>query len=242
MKIGLVSEEFIDGDIKFNCRQIEKRLIECSQKGLDLICFGESFLQGFQGLTWDYAEDLRRAKSQDDEVVVFLKRLARQHEIALSCGYFEKERETIYCSNLVISHQGSILNNYRRLSPGWKEPKAGSNYREGTQFSTFTYKGRRFAAAICGDLWAEANIRAAGQLEIDCLLWPNYLDYSLEKWESGEKEAYARQVQGISGPVLMVNSYVKEDQRAKGGCCVFQNGLILQELPVGNLGVLVYEL
>ncbi len=52
MKIGLVSELFRNGDMEFNVEQMRQRLIECSTQGFDLICFGESFLQGFDGLAW----------------------------------------------------------------------------------------------------------------------------------------------------------------------------------------------
>ena len=39
----------------------------------------------------------------------------------------------------------------------------------------------------------------------------------------------------IQAPVLMINSYVEDEKRAKGGCCIFQNGHVLKELPMGNL-------
>ncbi len=242
MKIGLVSEFFVDGDVEFNANQIRKRSIEGSEMGLGLICFGESFLQGFEGLSWEYAEDLPRALSQDDEIINSLRKIASQHRIALSFGYMERAKGSIYCSNLVISQEGKIINNFRRLSPGWKEPTADGNYKEGGGFSIFTYGGKRFATAICGDLWSDENLNAVKQLQIDCLLWPNYVDYSTEKWESGEKEEYARRVRDMPFSVLMINSYAEQPNRAKGGCFVFWDGLILQELPMGKLGVLVYEL
>ncbi len=57
-----------------------------------------------------------------------------------------------------------------------------------------------------------------------------------------EKEEYARRVRDMPFSVLMINSYAKQPKRAKGGCFVFWDGLIVQELPMGKLGVLVYEL
>lgn len=46
----------------------------------------------------------------------------------------------------------------------------------------------------------------------------------------------------IQAPVLMINSYVEDEKRAKGGCCIFQNGHVLKELPMGELGVLEYNI
>ncbi|WIV11526.1 carbon-nitrogen hydrolase family protein [Proteiniborus sp. MB09-C3] len=242
MKIGLVSEVFQDGNIGYNFNQIKKQLIKCSEKKFDLICFGESFLQGFEGLSWEYHQDLLKACSQNDEIISSLRGLAIRHKIALSFGYIEREEDIIYSSNIVISDSGEILDNYRRISPGWKEPIADLRYyKEGNGFSLFNYKGKRFATAICGDLWDDEHIDSIKELKADCVLWPLYVDYSIDKWENGEREEYAHQVKEIQAPVLMINSYVEDESRAKGGCCVFQNGHVLKELPMGSLGVLEYE-
>lgn len=243
MKIGLVSEIFQDGNIEYNINQIKRRMIECSKRNFDLICFGESFLQGFEGLSWEYHEDLTRACSQNDEIMRSLKELAISYKIAISFGYIERDEGTIYSSNIVISDDGEILNNYRRITPGWKEPIADRRYyKEGNGFSIFNFKGKKFATAICGDLWYEENINSIKQLKADFVLWPLYVDYSVDKWEKGEREEYALQAKQTQAPVLMINSYVEDEKRAKGGCCIFDDGDVLKELPMGNLGVLEYEI
>ena len=243
MKIGLVSELFRDGDIEYNVNQIKRRLIECSKKKFDLICFGESFLHGFEGLSWEYHKDLSRACAQNDEIILSLREFATSYGIGLSFGYIEKDDGTIYSSNLVISDNGEILSNYRRISPGWKEPIADHRYyKEGNGFSLFNYKGKKFTTAICGDLWNDKHIDSIKQLKADCVLWPLYVDYSVDKWENGEREEYALQVKKIQVPVLMTNSYVEDENRAKGGCCVFRDGHVLKELPMGSLGILNYRL
>ena len=42
--------------IAFNISQIEKAL-SAAQGRVDLLCFGEAFLQGFDSLSWDYETD-----------------------------------------------------------------------------------------------------------------------------------------------------------------------------------------
>ncbi|WP_162265484.1 carbon-nitrogen hydrolase family protein [Abyssisolibacter fermentans] len=218
-------------------------MIKCSEKKFDLICFGESFLQGFEGLSWDYHRDLLRACSQNDEIICSIRELAISYKIALSFGYIEREEGTIYSSNMVISDDGEILNNYRRISTGWKELIADCRYyKEGNSFSLFNYKGKNFATAICGDLWYDEHIDSIKRLKADCVLWPLYVDYSINKWQSREKDEYAKQVKEIQAPVLMINSYVEDENRAKGGCCIFQNGHVLKELSMGDLGILEYEI
>ena len=90
MKIGLVSEVFRNGDIAYNVQQITKRLIACSEKGLDMLCFGEAFLQGFDALSWEYEKDLKRAVTQSHDTVQSLQDLAKAYKIALAFGYYEQ--------------------------------------------------------------------------------------------------------------------------------------------------------
>ena len=238
-----MSEVFRDGDIEYNLNQIKRHLIKGSENELDLICFGESFLQGFRGLSWEYHEDLSRACSQDGEIIRSLMEFTKKLNVAISFGYIERDEGTIYSSNLVISDDGEIIDNYRRISPGWKVARADKRYyREGDSFSTFKYKGKIFATAICGDLWYSHNMDSMKQLKVDCVIWPLYVDYTIDKWENGEREEYAYQVEPIKAPVLMINSYVEGEDRAKGGCCIFQNGQVLKELPMGELGILEYDI
>ena len=56
MRIGLVSYRCKNRDISFNMSQIEQAL-KCSEGKVDLLCFGETFLQGFDALCWDYDID-----------------------------------------------------------------------------------------------------------------------------------------------------------------------------------------
>ena len=56
MKIGLAQYKFINNDISFNLSQLKRAASQYSGK-VDLLCFGESFLQGFDSLSWDYEND-----------------------------------------------------------------------------------------------------------------------------------------------------------------------------------------
>lgn len=79
------------------------------------------------------------------------------------------------------------------------------------------------------------------ELDAQIILWPLYVDYSIAGWEAKIKEEYAQRVKALPAPVLMINSYVSDENRSKGGCAVFRNGRIQQELPMGTIGVLPVE-
>ena len=70
-----------DHDIEHQLAQMEDYLK--SNPGYDILCFGESFLQGLEGLIWDYEEDLRRALALDGPVIHRVQALASQYHLSL---------------------------------------------------------------------------------------------------------------------------------------------------------------
>ena len=63
MRIGLAPYRFINSNVEYNICQVEKALKEASSK-VDMLLFGETFLQGFDALTWEYNKDALIAVSQ----------------------------------------------------------------------------------------------------------------------------------------------------------------------------------
>lgn len=51
MNIGLASYRCENKNMEFNISQIERAMREAQGK-VDLLCFGEAFLQGFDSLCW----------------------------------------------------------------------------------------------------------------------------------------------------------------------------------------------
>lgn len=233
MKIGLAVYESRNRDIEYNLAQIE-RALQAARGSVDLLCFGEAFLQGFDSLSWDAEQDLKLAVSRDSEPMRRLCGLTLRGETDLLFGYLEREGETIYSSCAVLE-KGKLIRNYRRISPGWKEPEADEHYREGTDTSEFLYGDQVFQIALCGDLWfAPERFRTDGTL-----LWPVYLNYSPEEWAECETE-YAAQAQLAARRTLAVNP-ISEEPRSFGGAFDFREGGIADRLPLGQEGILVAE-
>lgn len=239
MRIGLVSAPMRDNDLLHQLSVMADCLTRA--KAFDLIVFGESFLQGFEGLTWQYEEDLKRAVAIGGPEIEAIRRMARQAGCAISFGFIERAGALLYSSNIVLDAHGQTVDLYRRVSNGWKEPVAGPQYCEGDGFHTFTLGGVRFAVAICGDLWDAAHVTALSAMAFDVLLWPLYVDFSPDYWKMEGLQDYVRQAALVNRPCLMVNSHEEEPERAKGGCYVFDRGTIQAALPMGKTGLLVWE-
>ena len=235
MVIKLISAPMFN-DTSRNVETLRRSIDE--HKEADLLVFGEAFLQGFDGLTWDVEEDKDIALSLQDDVIKLLRGLAKEHSVAVSFGFYEKEQRTIYSSNLCIDKNGDVLDVYRRVSKTWTPEHAGRHYKTGDDFHTFHFMDKKLLVAICGDLWFAENLDRINELEPDLILWPLYIDYSIEEWSRGEKDEYARQVSGLNAPVLMVNSFLQESKGAVGGAYLFDGGAIKDSLPLGEIGSL----
>ena len=246
MRIALAALGFKNGDIEFN-GSVVLNTLEKLKSQADFVIFGETFLQGFDGLAWEYEKDLNRALSLEDPRIQNIQRKAKQTRVALSLGLFESYEGNLYDSQIAIDKNGDIIHVYRRISASWKESFVKDpRYKEGDSFSTFRFMEKTFLTALCGDLWYEDILEKAKNVKSDYLIWPVYLDYNSQRWNDEEKLAYCDQAALLSRPVFLVNSYCidKEDisYYSKGGACYFDQGKIIKEIPSGQEGILLLDL
>ena len=233
MKIGLAPYKFKNNDIAFNLSQIEKAM-QSMQGKADLLCFGETFLQGFDALSWDFEKDKNIAVSQDSPIMRQLCDWTLRYGVDLLLGYLERDGDSIY-SSCVVLEQGKNVHNYRRISKGWKEPTADGHYQEGNDTREFLYRGRRFQIALCGDLWDFPERFQTDHI----LIWPIYVNFPLEDWANYEQE-YAEQARLASRQTLLVNS-ISDDPIAHGGSFYFANGHIEKRTAYDEEEILLVE-
>lgn len=235
MKIGLVSYEFRNNDIPFNIAQMEQAM-RAAQGSADLLCFGETFLQGFDALSWKYEQDRDAAISADSPVMEQLRGLTLRYGVDLLFGYIERCGNAIYSSCAVIEN-GNLLHNYRRVSRGWKEYTiTDEHYREGSDTSEFLYHGQPVTIALCGDLWDFPERFRTDHL----LIWPVYVSFSLDEWTRYEIE-YAEQAQLAARKVLMINS-ISQEPKSHGGAFYFVGGKIEKKQPYDTEDILIVNI
>lgn len=234
MKLGLASYSFKNKDIDFNLSQIEKAM-QRSQGKVDLLCFGEAFLQGFDSLDWNYETDKDMAITQDSVVMQKLCSLALQYGTDLLFGYIEKEGEILYSSCAVIE-KGKLIHNYRRISKGWKcYWMTDAHYREGNSAEEFLHHGGKIQIALCGDMWEFPEKFKTDEL----LIWPVYCNFSLEEWKTTEQE-YADQALLACSKTVMINS-ITDDPISHGNAFYFHNGRVEKKLGYDTEAVLMVE-
>lgn len=243
MKCALASMGFVNEEIEYNKNVIVETMIKYANDA-DIVIFGEAFLQGFYGATFEVEHDSRIAISQDDSIIKEICSVAKEYGVGVSFGLIEKAENLFYSSQITIDSNGKVIDVYRRVSPGWKEETANEQYCEGKEFHAFEYKGQRIVVGLCGDLWFDENIAEIKSLSPDLVFWPVYTDFNYNEWNKSMKYEYAEQAGKVGGKELYVNSFCKDkdgDEIAKGGSVLFVDGQIVKEIPAGNEDVLVVE-
>ena len=243
MKCALASMGFINEDVQYNKNVVIDTMKKCSND-VDIVIFGEAFLQGFYGATFEIKHDEKLALIQNDLIIKEICSVAKEYKIAVSFGFIEKVDNCFYSSQITIDSNGNVIDVYRRVSPGWKEEFANEQYREGNNFHTFSYMDRKIVVGLCGDFWFDENIKEVKQLFPDIVFWPVYTDFNYNEWNTSIKYEYAEQAGKIGGSVLYVNSVCKDkagDEIARGGSVLFIDGEIRKEIPSGKEDILFVE-
>ncbi|MDO4754162.1 MAG: carbon-nitrogen hydrolase family protein [Bacillota bacterium] len=241
MKVCLAAVEQRE-DISYGISQIRHYAEKASQEGAELILFPEAFLQGFEGLIFDYQKDIQVTIGQRGSEMAEIRNIAKTNRIAIGLGYFEMHEGSIFSSYILITPNGDTAANYRRRSIGWKESFVNADYREGKEFVRFKLKDRTFGIVLCGDFWTDDFLDEISALDCDCLLWPVYLDFSTEDWETTEYADYLERSAIMGIPVALVNAYVEDENRANGGAFVALHGKAICELKMGQPNLLYFTL
>ena len=235
MRVGLAAFPCRNGDTAFNMESVG-RAMRAARGRADVVCFGEAFLQGFDSLSWDHAADLGIAVSRRSKEFAALRRMTKEYVTAIVIGYIERDGEDIFSSCAVIS-RGRVVSNYRRISKGWKEYSiTGEHYREGDAARPFRLGGVDMTVALCGDMWdAPEAFRTDG-----LLIWPVYVCFTPEEWNSSELGEYAKQAALAADTALMINP-IDADNGCRGGAFVLRRGRVAAAIPFDEEQILIYD-
>lgn len=243
MKAVLCAAKNKPNDSKYNISQIELFAERTKAEKPDLLLFGESFLQGFDSLCFEYKKDILTTVTCNSKPIAEIKNIAKKYNIAIGFGFIENDHGSIFSSYLITGKNGETVDKYKRVSAGWRINDTCADYREGNNFHTFQFQNKKLAVIICGDLWEDYLLERIIALDTDALLWPVFCGYETEEWEASEKAQYAARTAIMDQPVLFVNSIVNTKNGLRGGgAFVWRHGNLMKEIPMGKDGMLIYEI
>lgn len=231
-------------DAERNLETMKRAIKEAGKRGTDLLIFGEAFLSGFEALNFNYLHDAMTALFIKGPEISQVRRWAAEARLAVGFGFYENDNGYLYSSYLVVDRQGNIRGHYRRVSGGWRPAGASIDYQEGDRFVTFQLEGTRLTVLLCGDFWEDDLLMPIidRDTESDLFLWPVHCDIPIPEWQAIHKEEYRQRSQILSKPIALVNNFVEDEDRAKGGAYLWHLGRELGALPPGQPGLLHVEL
>ena len=102
MKIALASAPVKNRNIEFNMQAMIDAMNKASGQA-EVILFGESVLQGFDSLCWDYETDKHMAVALTDAPIQRMRKAAKQCGVAVSFGFIEHIDDILYSSQIFKS-------------------------------------------------------------------------------------------------------------------------------------------
>lgn len=88
MKFGLLSMRCEEGNTEYTLNTIIGCLRQYAGSGVDLLCFGEAFLQGFDALTFSYEDDINTAISADSSIFRSIQQGAKENNLGV--GFYQQ--------------------------------------------------------------------------------------------------------------------------------------------------------
>ena len=238
MKIASASIQIKNFEKNKNIEQILKKVDNAKLNGAEYIFFGEAALNGFDGLTWNYEEDIKRnAVNKSDREIIILKDYCKRNKIGIGVGFYENDNGKIFSSYIIINNVGKTVQKYQRISPGWKEKKANKNfYLDGKELKFINLGSSKCLLSICGDLWTEDYIERIKKESFDIIIWPLYISYTENEWNSIEKYEYGRRIAKIGTRTILINS---EDNEAIGSLVEYScKGDIINEVNLSSNSII----
>ena len=142
MRCICASMGFINENITHNKNTIIRTIQKYSCVA-DIIIFGEAFLQGFYGPTFDVEHDKQLAITQDSNIIDEICCVAKEYATAVSFGFIEKE------NGFFTALKSQLMQTERLLISSVEFPPVGKNYLLMTitvkeaGFIHFPFKGKK---------------------------------------------------------------------------------------------------
>ncbi|MGB7343997.1 MAG: carbon-nitrogen hydrolase family protein [Pirellulaceae bacterium] len=112
MLIACVQTDVVFADINANLQRVLERIEQAGAAGADLVVMPECMLSGY---AYDSREaGMKQAVSLDDAVFDEISAAAAKHNLHVTLGFLEKDRDRLFNASAMIGPQG-MVGNYRKI-------------------------------------------------------------------------------------------------------------------------------
>lgn len=170
LKAGLVQFSCLEGQAETNKRNIEKTVRKYSDGDIDLLCFPELCVSGY---------DFQRAKESVKEKEFFAG-LAGKYKIGIMAGVNVYEEGKYYDAACLWDEEGALLGEYRKIHLWGKENEF---FEQGDKLSVIPFKGWKIGILLCADMRFFEVSTPLKNMGVDVIFYPS-------AWAYGWKELF----------------------------------------------------
>lgn len=178
MRIGLIQEDFIFGQVDQNYDIVAKAIKDLARTGADTLILPEMWSTYFSKEDFENTADLGAQRTRD-----FLSGLAKDLGVNIIGGSIsEKDGDDFYNSSLVFNKDGEEITHYRKAHL-YKRAGEDNYYRPGKEIKTFDLAGVKCGVCICHDISFPEWIRAYALAGVQVLFIPTgWPENGIENW------------------------------------------------------------
>ena len=206
MKVSIVQENPVVGDVEGNLRLALKALDKLRKEGPDVVLFSEMFLTGYP------PEDLLLRDDLYLSLETALEKLAKHSpDLNVVIGYPRKKNKNIYNAAGLL-YEGEIKTEYfKQELPNYKVFDEKRYFSPGKNPCLITVKGTVLALTICEDIWYTKAIRQATRRGAELILNLNASPFHRYKLEE-RKSLLIKHAEKFSVPIIYVNQVGGQDE------------------------------
>ena len=196
LKLGIIQLSIQEGNIEKNCAHIEELVRNHSSDDIDLLCFPELCISGY---------NFKKAIISDREAL-FFSELASKYKIAIMAGINKKEGNQHYDVACIWDETGTLLGEYKKIHLWDKE---NDFFAKGEELVTVSFKGWTIGLLICADFgFSELAKSLALKKNADVIMYPSawnpgwdYLFSGCSSIRAAENQVYTVGLNRASGDV-----------------------------------------
>lgn len=178
MKVGILQEAFVFGDVDGNYRRAEEAIAESARAGADTVLLPEMWTTYFSKENMAQTADVDAARTTE-----FLSRLAKKYGVNVVGGSISEQCDGVfYNSSLVFNRDGEQAAYYRKAHL-YQVAREHTYFTPGDEIATFELDGAKCGVAICHDISFPEWIRLYALAGVEVMFLPTgWPEAGIENW------------------------------------------------------------
>ncbi|MTI10870.1 N-carbamoylputrescine amidase [Curvivirga aplysinae] len=203
-------------DIENNIQKATGLIKNAAEKGAHIILLQELFKTPYFCIEEDYEFNKLAEPFDNNELISYFKKLAKELQVVLPISYFERAGNTRFNSVAIIDADGEVKGHYRKShiphGSGYQEKFYFSPGDTGFQVTQTAYA--KIGVGICWDQWFPEAARAMALKGAELLFYPTAIGSELSIEGHDSSGHWRRVMQGHAGanlvPLIASNRVGKE--------------------------------